>query len=312
MRTIPLITGESIPADQMGFCSAHEHIIPGKGFPPEKRAEVIEYSRKRLEKAYSLGVRTIVDVSPSVDIELLREVVEPTKMQVVGCTGFYLGLNGIYDGKTVDEFADHMLEEAKYGIEKTGIMPGVIKVATANPVLEEWEVRVLTAAGLVQKETGLPLCVHSVTGLQHQAPVLEQAGADMSRVYFCHVEANQGWEGRSFDEEIRLMERVLEKGSRFAFNNFNNWTHTPESCMAKLIKTLARDGFADRMMATMDFLWFYQNDKPCVLWEDICSDSDQRDYGYLISHVIPWMRSQGIDEGLIHAMNHENPAGFFA
>ena len=133
----------------------------------------------------------------------------------------------------------------------------------------------------------------------------------MEKVYFCHVEANQGWEGRSFDDEIRLFKRVLDKGCRFAFNNFNNWKHTPEECMVRLIKTLAGDGFSDRLMSTMDFVWFFRDGKPWVLWEDICSDGDQRDYGYLVSHVVPWMRRQGIDEAMIHAMNHGNPAKLF-
>ena len=70
-------------------------------------------------------------------------------------------------------------------------------------------------------------------------------------------------------------------------------------------------GYADHLMATMDFVWFFKDDKPYVLWEDICEDKDQRDYAYLVTHVQPWMRSHGIPESVIHAMNYENPARIF-
>lgn len=65
-------------------------------------------------------------------------------------------------------------------------------------------------------------------------------------------------------------------------------------------------------MATLDFVWSYKDGKPFVLWEDICEDKDRRDYGYLITDVIPWMRANGMEEALIHAMNHENTVRMFA
>ena len=108
------------------------------------------------------------------------------------------------------------------------------------------------------------------------------------------------------------MEKALNKGSSFSFNNFGNTEHTPEECMVNLIKRLATDGYADRMMATMDFVYSYKNGKPFVLWEDICRDKDRRDYAYIISDVLPWMRAHGIAEKVIHAMNHENVVRIFA
>lgn len=314
MREIQLIDGRRIHASQMGFCSVHEHIIT-REYPQEKREEVIRYATERLNKAYSVGVRTIVDASPVVDIELLREVVAQTPMQVIASTGFYLGNDDLYKTYSVDDFLSHIMNEMEYGIGGTGIMPGLIKVATQSPNLDsnlrDWEIKKLTAAGIAQKETGLPVCVHSVCGFESQEKVLREAGADMSRVYFSHVEANQGWNGRSFEEEVKLIEEVLDRGSSLSFNNFNNWTHTPEECMARLIRRLSEDGYADHLMATMDFVWFFKDDKPYVLWEDICEDKDQRDYAYLVTHVQPWMRSHGIPESVIHAMNYENPARIF-
>lgn len=212
MREIPLIDGRCIHVSQLGFCSVHEHIIT-REYPQEKRDEVIRYATERLNRAYSVGVRTLVDASPVVDIELLREVVAQTPMQVIASTGFYLGNEDLYKTYSVDDFLSHIMNEMEYGIGGTGIMPGLIKVATQSPNLDsslrDWEIRKLTAAGIAQKETGLPVCVHSVCGFESQEKVLREAGADMSRVYFSHVEANQGWNGRSFEEEVKLIEEEI-------------------------------------------------------------------------------------------------------
>lgn len=318
MRNIRLIDGTQINAAQMGFCSVHEHIIP-KICPSDKRGEIIQYAKERLDKAYAAGVRTIIDVSASAvienvwdhDIELLREIVGMTAMQVVASTGFYNGPDGFYDGFSVHDFLFHIMREVEYGVKHTGIIPGAIKVASANACLKDCEIRALTAAGIAQRETGLPLCVHSVTGIDRQQEIIGAAGADLSKVYFCHAEANQGWEGRSFDEQVEIFKKVLDQGSSLSFNNFNNWTHTPEECMARLISTLSKAGYGDRLLATMDFVWSYKDSKPVVLWEDICEDRDQRDYAYLITHVHPWMREHGISEDVIHAMNYKNPARIF-
>ncbi len=310
MRTIQLIDGRQISPANLGFTTVHEHIVP-YDCPDEKREEAIEYCVKRLNHAYSLGVRTIVDVSPRLNLPLLMEVASLTPMQIVACTGFYVEPAKVLCNYSIHDFLSHMLFEAEHGIQGSGVLPGVIKIGSRNAKLEDWEMRALTAAGIAQKETGLPLCVHSVAAFEKQQALIAAGGADLNRVYFSHVEANFGWEGRSFDEEIELMKEVLDRGSYLSFNNFNNWQHTPEDCMANIIKTLANDGYADRLLATMDFVWSFENGKPSVLWEDICEDKDLRDYGYLISHVQPWMRSQGIDEAVIRAMNYDNPVKLF-
>lgn len=308
MREVHLVNG-CIPVSEMGFCSVHEHVMPHPCLP-EYREHTIKYAVERLHNAYALGLRTIVDVSPWGEAGMLKEIAEQAPVQIICCTGFYTRLDGL-SLYSADDFASHMLREIDHGVQGSGIIPGVIKIASTKAQPVGLEMRALQAAGRVQGKTGIPLCVHSVTGCQHQQAILGDSGADLSRVYFSHVEAAQGWEGRSLAEEIELLKQVLSHGSYLSFNNFGNWSHTPEDCMASLITALVEAGYADRLLATMDFVWSYREGKPCVLWEDICEEGDRRDYAYLLSHVQPWMRKRGIPEKVIHMMNHENPAQLF-
>ncbi len=311
MRTIQLMDGRRIDPTALGFTSVHEHVVP-YDVPNDKREEIISHVLAQLDKAYSLGVRTIIDVSPRLNLNLLLDIIPLTPMQIVGCTGFYIVPENVLKNYSVYDFLSHILYEFENGIQGSGVLPGVIKIGSRNENLSDWEIRALTAAGIAQKMTGLPLCVHSCAGCDKQQKIFEEAGADLSRVYFSHTEANFGWEGRTFEEEVKLLEGVMEKGSFLSFNNFNNWTHTPEDCLADLIKTFAADGYSGKLLATMDYVATYNSSgKLEVLWEDICSDGAARDYSYIISHVVPWMRSKGIDEDTINAMNYANPVKLF-
>lgn len=304
------LLNRQIEAADMGFCSVHEHTVP-LPYSPKEHEAVVEHSLYWLKKAYETGVRTVVDVSAWCGAEILKDVVDRTPMQLVGCTGFYLDLDGTLASLTIDDFFASMMRDVECGLKGSELQPGVIKIASAHAQLTSQEERLMTAAGMVQKRTGLPVCIHSIEGIQLQQRLLTDAGADPSKLYFCHVEANQGWEGRSFDEQMQVFDRVVKQGSYLCFNNFGNWQHTPEDCMAGIIRGMSDMGYGDRMLATMDYFWYFENGRLCIWWEDICEDGSDRDCSYLVTHVQPWMRRMGIDEKVIHAMNHENPARLF-
>jgi predicted metal-dependent phosphotriesterase family hydrolase len=61
----------------------------------------------------------------------------------------------------------------------------------------------------------------------------------------------------------------------------------------------------------MDLIFGYQDGQRKILWEDINPDGKIRSYAYLISHVIPWMRSAGIAEDLIDKMTRGTPRRIF-
>jgi predicted metal-dependent phosphotriesterase family hydrolase len=264
-----------------------------------------------LRKARDLGLRTIVEVSPRRDAAGLRRVAQESGVTIIACTGFY-DYNDEEKRYSVDQFERHMMDEIADGIDGTGIRPGVIKVQAANADIKEHERRAFAAAARVQKETGLPLCTHAVFACGKQQQILEENGADLSKVYFSHVEAEFGWENRTLKEELEYLARVVQKGSTLCFNNFGNWAHTKPEVLAAIIKDMISRGCADRMVATMDFVWDYDKEGiRKILWEDINKDGKRRTYSYLLSDVVPWLRSVGIAQPDIDRMIKDNPRRLF-
>jgi phosphotriesterase-related protein len=288
----------------------HEHIPVDQA--GDHAADAYHFAVKELKRARSLGLDSIVEVSPRRDIAALRRASLESGIQVIACTGFYTDLTTDERGFSVDQFRAHMLTEIEHGIDGSGVFPGVIKAASANTVPDAIETRLLIAAARVQAETGLPLCLHSVTGCQRQQQILADSGANLSKCYFSHVEAVFGWEGRGLEEQIDLLAAVVAQGSYLCYNNFGNWAHTPAQTLARILHTLRQRGFLDRQFATMDVTWSYPQGKRQILWEDINPGGERRTYAYLLSDVIPWLAEQGLDPAEARQLIESNPRRIFA
>lgn len=104
---------------------------------------------------------------------------------------------------------------------------------------------------------------------------------------------------------------VVNKGSILSYNNFGNWAHTAPENLIKIIKEMIKEGFADQQVATMDLVWDYENGEREILWEDINPEGSKRTYSYLLSDVVPWLRSNNISEKNIMKMIKDTPAKIF-
>ncbi len=108
---------------------------------------------------------------------------EASGIQILTNTGLYTAMNGKFLPKyafteTPEQLAARWIDEAKNGIENTGIYPGFIKIAVERKPLEEIQRKIVTAACITHKETGLTIMSH--TGLAipafQQLEILEQQG----------------------------------------------------------------------------------------------------------------------------------------
>ncbi len=305
-RMISTVTGE-ISVEELGITSAHEHIKA----PTECRELMLEFQVKDLLRAKAAGLKTIVEVSPDRDIELLTEVSERTGVQIIPCTGKYT-FSQEEKSYTVEKLYQLGLDEVEHGIGGSSERPGVIKVASFGAFPDDCETRAFLAAGRLQKDTGLPICVHSVKGCKRQQDLLEEAGADLSRVYFSHVEAEFGWEGRTLEEQLDYLESVVKKGSYLSYNNFGNWAHTRQEILARIISEMAARGYGDRQVATMVTVISVKEGEIRVLWDDINPKGKERTYSYLLEKALPWMVLNGISESDAHRMVCGNVAAIFA
>jgi len=134
------VTGE-IPASAMGKTLHHEHLLvdfigaDSTGYHRWNRDSVIEKVLPYLLEIKRLGYKTLVECTPAYlgrDPLLLKMLSEKSGIQILTNTGYYSAVGGKFIPKhgfteTAQQLANRWIDEAKNGIEGTGIFPGFIK-----------------------------------------------------------------------------------------------------------------------------------------------------------------------------------------
>jgi len=303
---INTVLGQIEPGD-LGNTSVHEHLVGAlRVTPPECIREESDFAAAELKKAKAAGLDTIIEVSPRADKDQLIYIAEHSPVNIVACTGFYCFWTDEEKEYSIEKFLEHMLYEAEYGIGGSGILPGVIKIASYRPNLLPCEVRALTAAGIAQKKTGLPMCVHSATGTRYQQYLIEAAGADMERVYFSHLESPTDREGRTLQIQIDYIIETMRRGSYVSFNGFLCPSYLNPDEIAEMVKQIVAAGLTNKFLISLDTYWTYTDGRMRFNNDESDPSVRERTYPFLMTRVLPWLKEIGIMETDIEKMIRGN------
>jgi phosphotriesterase-related protein len=262
----------------------------------------------------AIGIRT--------DMAAVKRIADANGVQVVACTGFYVSKSWPekYKGKSVAELAKVMYGEIEYGIENTGILPGVLKIGM-GPFTQDEE-RALRAAAQVAKDTGLSLTIHPSEGLGtdalHDVRVIKEEGLATERVVIAHMGGS--WienslktlimHPESWRMDMSYAKRLLDTGvticTEFLGQNVsdelggsvgtNDWQRLAG------IYALIRQGYA----------------KQIVLGTDLCCKMLTRRYGgegylRLWNFALPTLRDLvGVPQSVLDQIMIHNPARILA
>jgi phosphotriesterase-related protein len=254
------------------------------------------------------------------DLPGIKRIAERNGVQVVACTGFYVGASWpeAYKGKSVQELSAVMLHEIEYGIEDTGIIPGVLKIAM-GPFTQDEE-NALRAAAQVAKATGLSLTIHPSrnkgTGVDslRDIRVAKEEGLSADRIVIAHT----GGSGlindlktlikhpETWRMDLGHVKRVLDTGATI--------------CMEFLGQNVGDElggtvGTADwQRMANLYALIKQGYAEQIVLGTDLCAKMLTRRYGgqgylRLWDYVLPVLKDLlEVPESVIDQMIIKNPA----
>ena len=171
-----------ISSSELGVTLMHEHFafaFPGwyadDSLAPYDREEVETKCLAVLKGVKDAGIKTIVDATPADvggrDPILLRSLSEKSGINIIAVTGIYTengGASGYYKwqstmgGRDLEEdLYELFLKELTVGIGKSGVKAGLIKVATSDPAITEYEETIIKAAVRVSKETAVPIITHT-------------------------------------------------------------------------------------------------------------------------------------------------------
>jgi phosphotriesterase-related protein len=320
---VQTVNGEA-DSQSLGFTLMHEHLANISVGMYDQWPHLIDMSSVRdkivavLNAAYSLGVRTVVDLTtPNLgrDASLMRHVASESGMNIICATGIHPlfpipmrleALVGPKTGMNIEEIAELFVQDITVGISGTGVRAGVIKAGT-DPHMDKRNEATLRATARAHRRTGVPISTHThpenKVGLVQQ-DLFESEGVDLSRVVIGHS-------GDSHD--LEYLSAICNRGSFIGMDRFGyTMPGTPTECISveqriRTVKSMCDRGLADKMVISHD----------AVCWSDIFSDEYRAaalpdwNITYISATVIPMMLKAGISQDDITKMTITNPRLIF-
>lgn len=268
----------------------------------------------------NLGGSTLVDVSNDDigrDAAALAYVSRATGVHVVAGCGHYIhrAHPASLAGEPLESIAERLIGEARDGIGRSGVRPGIIgEIGTSQP-LHEREAKVLRASAAAQRATGLAITLHVTNPNGHEVlDVLEDAGADLSRVVVGHQDSLLA-QGDARPEE--LVEHFVSLARRGAYVQFDTvgkdysfpaladydatFWFPSDRTRARMLRALVDAGIGDLLL----------------LSQDVCSKVDLLRYGgFGYGHILRTfardLEEAGVGRDAVGRMLVDNPRRLLA
>lgn len=251
-----------VPADRLGMCFAHEHLIIDGGVPglvnPGISLPRVEDAVAELGPCVAAGLGAVVDAMPADagrNIVKLAEVSRRAGVHVVAATGLhharYYGERHWGELLEPERLAELFVADLTDGVDahdcngpvvaRTPHRAGVVKVAGSLDGPSNRDRRVFEAAALAAARTGAPVLTHceAGTGGLAQLRLLEDLRVPLDRVVLSHTDkvADRGYH-----------RDLLASG---AYLVYDQGLRTPEAT-ARLVGWMVEDGHGDRLLLGTD------------------------------------------------------------
>jgi len=305
-------------ATDLGRTLIHEHVAVGyPGWwldvrqPRYVREEVAARAADFFAKLHDYGVRTVVDPCPmdlGRDVELCALVAQKAGINIVCATGVYteeMGIPYSFARMEVNEIADIYCREIEDGIARSGIKAGVIKIATGDGHVTDFERKALTAAARAAKATGLPLISHTENAScgHDQIDIVTGEG----------VPAHQLLVGHSDGRDDHDYQRGLaERGAYVGFDRFGLEVIIPDEVRLTNVKRLVDAGHRDRVLVSHDTVSCFLGGLPGgITQEQLAAMVPNWRLTHLFENVFPRLKELGMSEEDLDHIVTDNPRRFF-
>jgi len=292
----------AVPAQDLGMTLMHEHVmvdfigaaqVAKDRYDPD---EVFRVVLPHLSKIRSLGCRTLVECTPAYlgrDPVLLTRLSGASGIRLITNTGYYGASDGKYLPReayqeSAEQLAQRWTEEFEKGIEGTEVRPGIIKIGVNKGPLSDVDAKLVRAAALAHKATGLTIASHTGDGAAalEQLDILAAAGVAPGAFIWVHA------------QNVRDTETHVKAAQRGAWIEVEGSTESAVAARASQVKALADRGFIDRMLISLDAGW-YRVGEP--------DGGDFRSYDFFFNVLVPAFRQAGITELQLRQLTVDNP-----
>jgi phosphotriesterase-related protein len=311
-------TTGAISEHDLGRTLVHEHVLVGypgwfmdTRLPPFRRRDALLQAVEAFQRLHDYGVRTVIDPCPSDlgrDVEFNAEVSQRSGVTLICTTGVYTEAFGIpytFRHLETEAITEIYIREIEDGIGATGIKAGLIKIATGDGAVSEYERRMLTAAAAAAKATGVPLISHTenCTCGHDQIDIITGGGLPANRLLVGHSD------GR---DDHPYQASLAARGAYVGFDRFGLEVFNTDASRMRNVKQMIDAGYRDRVMLSQDSVTCWMGNVPGVgTPDDIKRILPNWTMTHLFERVLPELLAMGVTQGDIDAVLVDNPRRFF-
>jgi phosphotriesterase-related protein len=295
------VTGP-IAADRLGITLMHEHVLvdfigAAEVSPSRYDADaVFKTVLPHLKQVRTLGCETLVECTPAYlgrDPRLLKRLSEASGVHILSNTGYYGAAKDkhvpahAFD-ETAEQLSARWVREWERGIDDTGIRPAFMKIGIDDSPLSAIDARLVRAAALAHRQTGMPIACHTTTGAAalEEIELLEAAGAPLSAFIWVHAHAER-------DESFHA--RAARRGAWVEFDGIS--AATVERHVA-LVGRMKAEGLLGHVLVSHDAGW-YRVGEP--------GGGQFRPYDTLFTAFIPALKASGFADAEVRQLLVDNP-----
>jgi phosphotriesterase-related protein len=327
-----------MPPEEAGLVSSHEHVLmdmsggPSPAADPEQEAfaemavsienlgllrrntwrlnrdnyrlDDIPTAEEEVRRFGQAGGGTLVDLTTEglhPRPAQLRDIARSTGVRIVAGCGFYVASMlpaGIREA-SIARIAELLAAQVFSGLGGSDVRPGIIGELGTSDVVDEVEWRVLRAAAIVQRQSGLAIVVHTYPWSSNGAAIADlliDEGVDKSRIVIAHLDNAP----IDIDEHLSIASRGVYVsydgfGKEWYVDDLGSWFPRDYERLSGL-RQLIDAGYLERLL----------------LGCDVCLKIQLTRYGawgyeHLPRNVVPMMSAHRFSHDEIEALTVRNP-----
>jgi len=301
VSAVETVTGP-VSAETLGVTLMHEHVLVdfiGASEVSRSRYDadvVFRTVLPYLQQARTLGCEALVECTPAYlgrDPQLLKRLSEASGVRILSNTGYYGAAKDKHVPafaftETADQLAVRWTREAERGLDDTSIKPAFMKIGVDEAPLSEIDAKLVRAAAITHRATGLPIASHTGTGAAAMAELDLLAAADVPLSAFIWVHAQS-------ERDDSFHDRVARRGAWVEFDGIS-----PASLARhlELVQRMKSQGLLDRVLVSHDAGWYHVGEP---------GGGQFRAYATLFTDFIPGLRRAGFSDAEVRHLLVENP-----
>lgn len=299
---IQTVLGEIKP-EELGVCACHEHLYVDLSRIKKNEDTCLQDTKlvlDDLKSFYGYGGRAIVEVTNDGmgrDVSKLAEISKAANIHIIASTGCYKD-PFIPEEKLQwnrDQFADWMIREIQYGIEDTGIKPGVIgEIGSSLNEFKPIEIELFHGAIVAAIGTGLPLSTHTTLGTcaLEQIELFTKEAIPLDQIIIGHQDLNE-------HDDVVL--EVLRAGAYVAMDTIGKENYRSDKARLESLLKFIDHGFENQLLLSTD-----------LTRRSHLRALGGQGYDVVLRSFVPSLQSRGIANEVINKLLVTNPQRAFS